>query len=554
MKKLTSIAAACALALSLTAGIASPAAAAAYTDIPSSSALSGEVQKAVAYGLMNGYNHTRFGYADSMTRAQFTAVLTRMMGWSPSVPDTPTYQDVPADHPWYSALETAAAHGVTDGQVGSGLSFRPNEPITRADMSKLLVQALGLESAAQLLNSDQPDDSALTPFTDLPADRKGYITVAYDIGMTKGLTSTTFGPDQTATRAQAAAMLVRIYEKMEQTTDFLHGFYAISSYSQLDLAKKMDAVSVGWSRLTWDGETALLATTSENQNEFCIPVGYQEVVEALHQNGVRLHLNVYMDVDGGAAAWLMSPSGRQQAIDQIVQELTVSFRAWGSNPYDGVTLDIEGLRNAQKADYTAFLRDLSAAVHGLGKTIDVCVAPKLIRGPYYDGYDYSAIGQLADHVILMAYNYDARTMKQFLGTDYQKTAATAPLDQVYYAIRTAVKQIAPSKLVLGYSVKHTAWEIDASGKLLSAVPYHPDTETVSRRLAQADTEHGWSQTYQQSYAIYRDEAGKRYFLWYQDGASVDTAMQTARLLGVTGVSIWRLGEIPVRSWSSILAP
>ena len=57
--------------------------------------------------------------------------------------------------------------------------------------------------------------------------------MAYDIGMTKGTSATTFGPDATATRSQAAAMLVRIYEKLHQDTGFIHGFYAISSYSQL---------------------------------------------------------------------------------------------------------------------------------------------------------------------------------------------------------------------------------------------------------------------------------------------------------------------------------
>ena len=77
MKKILS----CLLALALTAALAAPMASAAdYADIPEGSALAGEVRKAVEYGLMNGYSATKFGYSDSMNRAQFTAVIIRMMG------------------------------------------------------------------------------------------------------------------------------------------------------------------------------------------------------------------------------------------------------------------------------------------------------------------------------------------------------------------------------------------------------------------------------------------------------------------------------------------
>ena len=43
----------------------------------------------------------------------------------------------------------------------------------------------------------------------------------------------------------------------------------------------MDAVSVGWSRMTWDGEQAKLSTTSAGGNDYYIPTGYQEVAAYL---------------------------------------------------------------------------------------------------------------------------------------------------------------------------------------------------------------------------------------------------------------------------------
>ncbi|MBM6850848.1 S-layer homology domain-containing protein [Oscillibacter valericigenes] len=397
------------LAAALTAGLLVPSAGAVdtgFSDVPAESALAGEVRKAVDYGLMNGYDNDTFGYGDSMTRAQFTAVLVRMMGWGTVTPQTPSYTDVPASHTWYGVIETAAAHDVAD----AGGAFRPSDPVTRGEMAELLVRALGLKGAAERLNDTSSTYSRIhsgTPFIDLPEGKAGYIAIAYRIGMTNGTSPTTFSPDNTATRAQAAAMLVRVHEKMHQLPDYVHGFYAISSYSQLHLAE-----------------------------------------------------------------------------------------------------------------------------------------------------DYTAIGNLADRIILMAYDYDAKDMSDFTKTTYYQTAATVPMDQVYLSLKLLTDRVAPEKVLLGFSARSAAWQIDENGDLLSGTPVYPTAETVAARLAQPDTETGWSDTYQQSYAIYTTEDGGRYFLWYQDDASIQTELRCAKLLGVSGASLWRLGTLPTSAdwnWNSLLS-
>lgn len=547
------------LAAALTAGLLVPSAGAVdtgFSDVPAESALAGEVRKAVDYGLMNGYDNDTFGYGDSMTRAQFTAVLVRMMGWDTVTPQTPSYTDVPASHTWYSVIETAAAHDV----AGAGGAFRPSDPVTRGEMAELLVRALGLKGAAERLAPTASDHYARihggTPFIDLPGDRVGYITIAYTIGMTNGTSDTTFSPDNTATRAQAAAMLVRIYEKISAPTDFVHGFYAISSYSQLNLAGDMDAVSAGWSRMTWDGETAILRTTSADGNEYAIPSGYEEVTDYLSNQDVPLHLSVFMDGED-LKSLLVSADGRDQAVEQIMNEVTVDYQTVGENPYSGVTIDFEGLRSAQRADFTAFLTALDAELEALGKDLYVCVSPILAEGydSSYSGYDYTAIGNLADRIILMAYDYDARDMSDFTKTTYYQTAATVPMDQVYLSLKLLTDRVAPEKVLLGFSARSAAWQIDENGDLLSGTPVYPTAETVAARLAQPDTETGWSDTYQQSYAIYTTEDSGRYFLWYQDDTSIQTELRCAKLLGVSGASLWRLGTLPTSAdwnWNSLL--
>ena len=255
---------------------------------------------------------------------------------------------------------------------------------------------------------------------------------------------------------------------------------------------------------------------------------------------------------------LASPEGCSQAVSQIVNELTVDYKALGHNPYSGVTIDFEGLRAGQKDAFTAFLKDLSAALKPLGKTLYVCVSPTLTSGPYFDGYDYHAIGEAADLVILMAYDYDARNLQDFVGTAYYKTAAAAPIDQVYMSLRSVTDPETgvadPGKVLMGFSCKNVAWKIDEAGNLLSGTPVYPSNDTVAKRLAQEDTIHGWSDTYGMPYAIYTAD-GDTYFLWYEDARSTALKQDTAKLFGLSGVSLWRLGTIPDYdswNWSELL--
>lgn len=519
-----------------------------YSDVPSGSPLAEDVTKAAEYHLMQGYSNTRFGYSQSITRAQFAAVLVRMFQWTQSTTTKASFTDVPQSYYWFSSIQTAVAHDVVD----AGGKFRPTSPITRQEMSVMLVRALGLKGAAKNAANDT------LSFKDVTSD-KGYIAVAYAIGMTNGMTATTFAPGARATRAQAAAMLVRIYEKYYHSTDWVHGFYAISSYSQLSLAGQMNAVSAGWSRMTWDGSKAVLSTTSANSNEYCIPSGYNSVTDYLEGKQIPLNLSVFMSTSENLNSLLASSSGRSQAIEQILHELTVTYQMIGKNPYSGVTIDFEGLRSSSKSNYNQFLTELSTKVHTLGKKLYVCVSPVLTTGAYYDGYDYKTIGSVADKVILMAYDYDAGNLNSYVGTTYYKTTASTPIGQVYESLRaitntsTGVQDL--SKIVMGFSCKNIAWKVDSAGKLVSGTPSYPTNATVLKRLSQATTVKGWSSVYQMPYATYKTESDETWFLWYENNQSVKAKLELAKLFGIDCVSVWRLGTIPAYSswnWQSIL--
>ncbi|MEG2008638.1 MAG: S-layer homology domain-containing protein, partial [Oscillospiraceae bacterium] len=521
-------------------------ASAGYKDVPVGSWAASSIEKTAQYKLMDGIGGGDFGYGAAITRAQFVTILCRMFAWEST--DAPGFSDV-APTQWYAPyINTALAHDVVD----AGKTFRPDAPILREEMAVMLVRALGYKALAESASAYS------LPFTDIAANR-GYIAIAYDIGMINGTSASTFSPSATAKREEAAAMLVRVYEKLKSKTEWLQGFYAFSSYAQREVTREMDAVTMGWSRLSYSADKgAYLNTGSANGNEWTIPQSYESIVNYLDGNGTPMNLGVYMDTsdkvalpDGtksnAARAVLLDETLRAQAVTAITDELTRVYSAVGKNPYSGVTIDFEGLKGAElKAGLNAFLTALSAKLKPLGKALYVTVQPATV-GEYFDGFDYRTIGELADRVILMAHDYNATSLAGFEGSSYYKTTALTPIEQVYYSLRAATDAETGvrdrSKLALALSFSSLAWQIK-DGKLISPTPATPAVSTIYKRLLQPGTVIGWSEQYQNPYATYSTEDGSEYFLWYEDARSVTAKLQLARLFGINGVSVWRIGNLP----------
>ena len=501
----------------------SAAVSAAYTDVPSDSWAAESIEKAAQYELMHGTGDGLFGYGSSISRAEFITVLVRMFGWE--LPST-------EDSHWAAPYITAATQNCT---VSADEPFRPDDAITRSEMSVMLVRALGLSALAE----DESD--AALPFLDVSADR-GYIAIAYEIGMTKGMSETEFAPDGTATREQAATMLVRIYEKYHQPSTWKHAFYAISSSSQLELAKQFDEVSLGWARMTYSEEKgAKLEKTTKNNNEYYVPAAYADVVRELEDAGVVLKLDVFMS-GSSLRKMLADESARTQAVSEIANELTRVFPALERNPYSGVTVDFEGLRESDRENFITFMTQLREALPS-EMTLYAAVMPATPDGIYYDGYDFAALGTICDRVILMAHDYANTSLSGFLGSKYHQTQALTPLHKVYFAVRDAVREMGTEKLALALSMDAMAWKTDASGRLTATSATRPIHTTVYQRLTEGAVR-GWSSNYRNAYANYQTESGQHIFLWYENERSIEEKVGAARLLGVTGVSVWRLGLIP----------
>lgn len=512
-----------------------------YPDVPVDHWAEGVIAKAGEFGLIQGREDGTFGLGRSLSRAEFVTILSRMFGWDGHDMGQ-TYADVTPDKWYYGVVEMAAAAGVSP----AGETFRPEAPITRREMAEMLVSALGYD---QLAAQEWP-----TPFADVSGPGSGCLALAYDIGMVTGVESLgrlLFKPEASATREEAAAMLVRVYERYTADIDWLHGFYAFSSYSQIDLTAHMDAVSLGWARLALNSEgVPWINDTRADGNEWVKPSGASDATDVFAANGTTVNLNIFCD---DADAFLTEES-RAAAVAAIVA---------AAEGYDGVTMDVEGpdMRDeGVQAPYTAFLTALRAALPSR-QSLWVCVPPST----WYHGYDYAALGEICSKVILMAHDYQWTSVPAgYVGTGRTDTPLT-PISGIYEALRAITNPetgVADrSKIALQISFTSIALKVDAANLLAGETIYRPTVETVHTRLIQEGTEMGWSDVYLNPYLYYTAEDGARYRMWYEDARSVDAKLRLARMFGINGVSLWRLGNIPnypgdelhFDIWNSILS-
>jgi len=146
-----------------------------------------------------GYPDGRFLPDQPIRRAEFLAVVMRAYP-QPDVLGEP-FDDVLPDHWAYDLIRQARGAGLVQGD--SNNHFHPDVNINRAEMAAILQRALNLPQPAQ--PADFPD---LTEQWDWAAPAVQALTAH---GLLRGFPDGTFGPGLSATRAQTAAVLARLF-------------------------------------------------------------------------------------------------------------------------------------------------------------------------------------------------------------------------------------------------------------------------------------------------------------------------------------------------------
>lgn len=199
--------------------------------------------------------------------------------------------------------------------------------------------------------------------------------------------------------------------------------------------------------------------------------------------------------------------------------------------YAGVDVDFEYILPEDREGYAAFVAELRAVMNANGYRVSVALAPKTSSdqpGLLYEGMDYRLLGESADWVFLMTYEW---------GYTYGPPMAVAPIDKVRQVLDYAVQEIPSEKIMMGIPNYGYDWPL----------PY-VQGETAARLIGNVEAvriaaENGariqYDETAQSPYFFYERD-GIRHEVWFEDVRSMEVKLRTAGEYGFRGVGYWNL--------------
>ncbi|QUG40575.1 S8 family serine peptidase [Psychrobacillus sp. INOP01] len=167
-----------------------------FTDVPAKHWAADYIQKAALLGFMKGYPDGSFRPEQSLTRAQATSLIVRALKLETQ--EAAPFEDI-ANFAAETKSEIAAGYkyGIIKGDNGK---FKPSEKVTRAQL------ALMIERAYAFKTGKKYTATKIAPFSDIAAydeETINAISMLYELQVVNG-SDGKFNPSHPTTRAQAA--------------------------------------------------------------------------------------------------------------------------------------------------------------------------------------------------------------------------------------------------------------------------------------------------------------------------------------------------------------
>lgn len=427
-----------------------------------------------------------------------------------------------------------------------------SEPIKRGAAIQYLVAAFESNDLAQYVSGRH------VYFEDAKT-LSGEMELALAFGWISKNPQKTFRPNDALKKEEMVAILYRIYQTHQEPFESFHSYYAIQSFQQAHLSKDLSDISHGWSRIEKDPSGAIvLNTSSKNNNEYHVPRGYLDAISATDHEGIKRHLmifvkdeNIYLEKEKKTLSLteyiIASEENRKATVDAIVSGL-LSFKP--GVVFDGILIDFEGLRGSENAErFNAFLRQLKASADKHGLEILTAVHPaRMNNQAYFDGYDFKTIGNLSSKVILMAHDYYPRRLTAFEMQSGLTITPLAPFNEIYDAISLVIDPVNgvqdPKKVLLQFSMDSVQWKL-SEGKISNAIPIRPSYGFIDQQI-KAGAISFYSQRLHSPSLVYEDKNDlTRNVIWYENAKSLGVKARLAKSMGIGGLSVWRLGTVPL---------
>ena len=201
----------------------------------------------------------------------------------------------------------------------------------------------------------------------------------------------------------------------------------------------------------------------------------------------------------------------------------------------GVDFDFEYLRAEYADDYVALVAGAARRLRPQGYLTTAALAPKTSagqRGLLYQGHNYRGMGQAADYVLLMTYEW---------GYTFGPPMPVSPIDNVRRVIEYGLTEIPASKILMGMSNYGYDWA-------LPFVQGESRAEKLANYQAQARAEYygvpvQFDEEAQAPFYTYTTPAGSEHIVWFENERSWQARLALVDEYGLAGVSIWNIMNV-----------
>ncbi len=174
-----------------------------FSDVDGSHWANSVINNMVSTGILNGYPDGTFKPNNPISRAEFAKILVLSLDLKDS--SHVDFEDVGEDFWGYEYIMIANNY-LPASSVGNKRYYHPDEALIREEVARAMVLAVGLQN-------DSYYDSTLDRFSDkskISEDNRKYVAIAVENGIMKGNADGTFNPKGNLTRAEVCQLVFNV--------------------------------------------------------------------------------------------------------------------------------------------------------------------------------------------------------------------------------------------------------------------------------------------------------------------------------------------------------
>ncbi|MDO4333653.1 MAG: glycosyl hydrolase family 18 protein [Eubacteriales bacterium] len=222
--------------------------------------------------------------------------------------------------------------------------------------------------------------------------------------------------------------------------------------------------------------------------------------------------------------------------ETLIESLTATVLQKG---FQGVDLDFEYILPQDRLPYIAFVKKVRSAVNAIGYELSVALAPKTSgsqQGILYEGMDYPGLGEAADSVLLMTYEW---------GYTYGPPMAVAPINEVRRVVEYAVSVISPGKINLGIPNYGYDWTLPFIRGQSYATAL--SLEYAVQLAIDHDAVIEFDPVAMSPYFHYT-AGGSEHEVWFEDVRSIQEKFDLIKEYGLRGAIYWQIMKFFRPNW------